>query len=161
MNLYEVALGERNHIYYLTKFEQYDQKSSGLRASWNWSAFFFSYLWALYRKMYGWFFAYTGIIILAVVLDASGYLDFARVPGLAIISTIPVWIVFTIYANSLYHKSVKKKVANAQANLKDEPKLLEYLRHKGGVHRWVMWTYIPLIIVLGISAISSIPYLDR
>jgi len=161
MNLYEAALGEKNRIYYLTKFEQYDQKSSGLRISWNWSAFFFSYLWALYRKMYGWFFAYTGIIILAVVLDASGYLDFTRVPGLAIISTIPVWIVFTIYANSLYHKSVKKKVANAQANLKDEPKLLEYLRHKGGVHRWVMWTYIPLIIVLGIFVISSIPYLDR
>lgn len=40
MNLYEAALGERNCIYYFTKFERYDQKGSGLRASWNWSAFF-------------------------------------------------------------------------------------------------------------------------
>jgi hypothetical protein len=161
MNLYEATLGERNRIYYLTKFEQYDQKRSGLRASWNWSAFFFSYFWALYRKMYGWFFAYMGIVVLAVVLDASGYLDFTRVPGLAIISTIPMWIVFSVYANSLYHISVKKKIDNAQANLKDEPKLLEYLRHKGGVHKWVMWASIPFIMFPIILVIVSIPLLDR
>ncbi len=161
MNLYEIALGERNRIYYLTKFERYDQKGSGLRMSWNWSAFFFSYLWALYRKMYGWFFTYMVVIVLAVILDASGYLDFTRVPGLAIIATIPMWIVFSVYANSLYHKSIKRKITNAQAKLIEEPKLLEYLRHKGGVHKWVMWASIPIIMFPIFLLIISIPLLDR
>jgi len=170
MNLYEAALGERNRIYYFTKFERYDQKGSGLRMSWNWPAFFFSCFWALYRKMYGWFFAYMGITILLVVLDTSKFYFAIPIPGLGVIhalpfmSTIPVWIAFTIYANSLYHENIKKKIANAQANLKDEGKLLEYLRHKGGVHRWVMWTFIPLIIVPGILVIMqvvSIFLLDR
>lgn len=161
MNLYEAALGERNRIYYLTKFERYDQKGSGLRMSWNWPAFFFGYLWALYRKMYGWFFAYMGIVVLAVILDASGYLDFTRVPGLAIIATIPVWIIFSVYANSLYYKSIKRKIANAQANLIEEPKLLGYLSHKGGVHKWVMWASIPFILFPMILVIISIVLLDR
>jgi hypothetical protein len=60
-NLYEAILGEKSRIYYLKKFERFDQQGLGLKASWNWPAFFFGGSWALYRKMYGWFFAFWGI----------------------------------------------------------------------------------------------------
>jgi len=40
-NLYEVILGEKNRIYYLTKFESFDQQDPGLKASWNWPALLF------------------------------------------------------------------------------------------------------------------------
>lgn len=149
MNLYEAILGKRNRIYYLTKFEQYDQKGSGLEASWNWSAFFFSYIWALYRKMYGWFFAYLGIFVLAMCLEVSG---FAWWPSIAI--TL-VWIAFTIYANSLYYKNIKYKITEVQRNEKDGPKLVEDLQHKGGVHRWVIWASSILIVTFILGAIIS------
>jgi len=129
MNLYEATLGERNRIYYLTRFEQYDQKGLVLKAGWNWSAFFFSYIWALYRKMYGWFFAYMGITLLATYFVGAGL---AWWPSIAI--TL-VWITFTIYANSLYYNNIKKKIAAAQDNVKDEPKLLEHLCHKVSIHK--------------------------
>ena len=147
MNLYEAILGERNRIYYLTRFEQYDEKGSVLKAGWNWPAFFFGYIWALYRKMYGWFFAYLGITLLAIYFVGAG---FAWWPSIAI--TL-VWITFTIYANSLYHNNIKKKIAAAQDNVKGEPKLLEHLRHKGGVHRWVMWTSVVLTFLSILGAI--------
>ena len=92
-------------------------------------AHFFSYLWALYRKMYGWFFAYLGITLLTTYFVSAG---FAWWPSIAI--TL-MWIAFTIYANSLYHNNIKKKIAAAQDNVKDEPKLLEHLCHKVGIHK--------------------------
>jgi hypothetical protein len=96
------------------------------------------------------------------ILERSGHTVTAiDLPGLAIIATIPVWIVFSVYANSLYYKSIKKKIANAQTNLIEEPKLLEYLRHKGGVHKWVMWASIPFIMFPIIFVIISIALLDR
>jgi len=155
MNLYEATLGERNRIYYLTKFEQYDQKGSGLKASWNWPAFFFSYIWVLYRKMYGWFFAYLGIFLLAMFLEIAG---FAWWPSITI--TL-VWITFTIYANSLYHNNIKNKITAAQENVKDDPKLLEHLRHRGGVHRWVIWTSIALTVLYILGAIISGVFMAR
>jgi Protein of unknown function (DUF2628) len=54
-NLYKKAIGKRNQEYYLYRFEEFDKAGPGLRTNWNWAAFFFGGIWALYRKMYGWF----------------------------------------------------------------------------------------------------------
>ena len=140
MNLYEATLGDRNRIYYLTKFKQFDHRGSGIEISWNWPAFFFSYIWALYRKMYAWFFTYLGFFVLAMYLEITG---FTWWPSIAI--TL-VWVAFTVYANSLYYNNIKKKISDAQENVKDDPKLVEHLQHKGGVHRWVIWSSIALTI---------------
>lgn len=62
MGLYEAAIGEKNQGYYVAKFEDFDRRGPGLHASWNWAAFFFMGAWALYRKMYVWFFAWWGLV---------------------------------------------------------------------------------------------------
>lgn len=134
-NLYEAILGEKNRIYYLTTFEQFDQQGLGLKASWNWPAFLCGGAWALYRKMYGWFFAFWGVAALSNIFKKAGS------PGLGAIIFLVPWIAFTIYANSLYHNSVKKKIAIAQLTVKDESKLHELLRYKGGVHTWAIWVF--------------------
>ena len=66
------------------------------------------------------------------------------------------WIAFTIFANSLYHIRVKKKIAAAQRSIQDSFQLLEFLRHKGGVHKWVIGVCI-LLPVIGILAAIAIP----
>jgi len=153
-HLYAAIIGEENRIYYLTKFEQFDQQGTGLKASWNWPAFLCTGVWMLYRKMYGWFFAFWGLIILSSTFEKAG------APGLGAIIFIGTWIAFTIYANSLYHNSVKKKIAVGQLSVKEEPKLLEFLRHKGGVHTWVIWVF-GLLLVIGILAAVLIPMFAR
>ena len=147
--LYEAMLGEKNYIYYLTKFELFDQQGPGLKASWNWPAFFFP-VWALYRKLYGWFFAIFCIMFLSNILYKEGS------PLLSVIVFIAPWIAFTIYANSLYHNNIKKKIAFAQLTVQDETKLLEYLRYKGGVHTWVIYV-VSCVPILGIVAAIAIP----
>jgi hypothetical protein len=152
-NLYEAILGEKNRIYYLTKFEKYDQQGLGLKASWNWPAFLCGGIWALYRKMYGWFFAFWGIAILSNIFEKTGW------PGLSALIFFAPWVMFTFYANSLYHGNVKKKIAVAQFSIKDESKLLEFLRYKGGVHIWVIWIF-GLLLVIGIITAIVIPLLQ-
>ena len=150
--LYEVLLGNKNKIYYQTKFEQFDTKGPGLKASWNWPAFFVGGLWALYRKMYGWFFILLGVFFV------SNALEKAEASGLgAVVVTIP-WIAYAIFANSLYQNNLKKKIAEAKITIKDENKLIEYLRYKGGVHTWVIWVFGG-ILVIGILAAILIPML--
>lgn len=149
--LYEATLGEKNQVYYLEKFEYFDQQPPGLKASWNWPAFLAGGVWALYRKMYRWYFAFWGIDILSIIFAK------AVSPNIGMLVLCVFWIAFTAYANSLYHGNVKTKITDAQLTIKDE-KLLEYLRRKGGVHTWVVWVFgwIPLIlltlIVMGMLA---------
>lgn len=150
--LYETILGEENRIYYLTKFESFDKQGGGLKASWNWSALLVGPAWALYRKMYGCFFAWWGILFLSNLLVKTGS------PLLAGIIFDVLWITFAVYANSLYHNSIKKKIAVAQLEIKDETKLLKYLRLKGGVNKWVIWVFLGLS-VLFLTAIL-IPYFE-
>jgi hypothetical protein len=144
-NLYEAYLGEKNSTYYLSKFKEFDQQGPSLKANWNWAAFFGFLTWALYRKMYGWFFALFGLYIVLTIINKA-----LTQGGFYVISfllwSVPI-IGFGFFANSLYYRNVKKKIADAQLLISDESKLLEFLRNKGGVHTWVIWVCIGIWVI--------------
>jgi len=101
--------------------------------------------------MYVWFFAHLGIVFVSSVFEK------ADSSGLSIIILFVPGILFSIYANSLYHNSIKKKIAVAQLSIKEEAKLMEYLRYKGGVHEWVIWVFgwgfVGMIVIIFLIAI--------
>lgn len=136
--LYEAILGEKNCIYYLTKFKDFDWQSVDLKESWNWAAFFGGGVWTLYRKMYSWFFVFLLIAALCVIFVINGKYT------LSFIVVLLPWLAFSVYADSLYHGSVKQKIAAAQLSITDKAKLLEYLQYEGGVNTWVIWLFISL-----------------
>lgn len=156
--LYEAVIGEKSRAYYLTKFEALDQMPPGLKPSWNWAAFLVGGVWALYRKMYGWFFAFWGVE-LATQLAFKVFLKLGS-PGAGLFVFFLPWLAFSVYANALYHRNVKKKIALAQFSIKDESQLIEHLRSKGGVHTWVIWLF-GLVPLIGIVAAVVIPMLAR
>ena len=145
-NLYEAYLGEKNSIYYLLKFKEFDGQGPRLKASWNWAAFFGFLTWALYRKMYGWFFALFGLYIVLTIIDTA-----LTKGGFYVISFL-LWLapimVFGFFANSLYYRNVKKKIADAQLLISNQSNLLEFLRNKGGVHPWVIWVCIGIWVIV-------------
>ncbi len=98
---YEAYLGERNRDYYLARFQEFDRQTSGLKPSWNWAAFFGGGLWALYKKMYGYFFASCGIVL----LYKFSYISFTAL--------IVLWSGLTVFANAVYYRVIKKKMAAA------------------------------------------------
>ena len=144
--LYEAILGEKNCIYYLTKFKYFDWQPTNLKESWNWAAFLGGGVWALYRKMYPWFFAFLCMAALVAIFFIFG------VYVLGFVAVLIFWIAFSIYANSLYHNGVKKTIAAAQLSITHETKLMEYLRYAGGVNTWVIWVsiFLPGAAILAI-----------
>lgn len=149
---YKAIIGDKNTSYYIAKFEQFDHQGPGLKASWNWPAFFCNYAWALYRKMYGWFFAILGISVISIVIAGAG------APVIWFVALVAD-AAFGVYANSIYHGKVRRGIAAAQLSVHDEQKLLAHLRQKGGVHTWVIWVF-GLIPVIGILAAIAIPAYD-
>lgn len=144
-DLYEASIGEKNTSYYLTKFAQFDRQGPGLKASWNWAAFFLVPIWALYRKMYGLFFALWGASTVATFISKL------NAPLLLNLAVLAAWVAFGIYANSIYHHHLKKKIAVAQSTVR-APNVLASLGNKGGVNPWVSWVGVGLLVVSILAA---------
>jgi hypothetical protein len=151
--LYEDAIGQKNQGYYLYKFEDFDERGPGVKLSWNWAAFFFTGFWALYRKMYGWFFAWGFFGTVGTMLMKVPSPQIQQWVGLAYMAC---FLGFAAYANSIYHHKVKKRIASAQRPNSDAARVSRRLSAGGGVHAWmpIVFGAIP---VVGIVAAVALP----
>lgn len=148
--LLKAAIGEKNQAYYLHKFEQFDEDGDGLHASWNWAAFFFTGLWALYRKMYAWFFV---ILAFAIIVNMAEKIN---TPSWVVLLLYLPFLGFAVYGNSLYYRKVKAQIANAQESNTDDRKVIRRLNASSGVLKWVPYVF-GAIPVIGIVAAIAIP----
>jgi hypothetical protein len=147
---FEAIVGPRNTGYYISKFEAFQGASGKSRLSWNWPAFLFNVVWALYRKLYG-----SAILLFAIAFAASILDRFGSVT-LSGLTVLCVSIFFGLFANFLYFRKALKAAADAEVSFNDASAQLEYLRKKGGVHSWVPWT-VGSISLVGIIAAIVIP----
>jgi len=127
--LYEAFIGSRNGIYYLAKFDAFEKRGDGFVATWNWPAFLFNSVWALYRKQYGWFFAFWGIATVASFAEKLG------LPWLGVVVILTSMVFFGLYANALYYKRAKRILAEATAVIENPSKRIEVLASEG----WRSW----------------------
>ena len=153
--LFETAIGQKYQTYYAHKFFAFDQKGSGLIMSWNWGAFFFGGVWALYRKMYGWFFAWWFVALMVGVLSSIPNVQLQLV--LAAVASVS-WLGFAVFANSLYYSRIKAWIATANKANTDASLVSSRLRVMAGTHSWV-----PIVFgvtpAIGIAAAVVIPVL--
>lgn len=88
---YEAAVvGYKNTDYYLSKFTRFDSEGSGV--SWNWPAFFISFYWLLYRKMWVWALLYFLFPIPLAIIEAI----------LSPFSEAAVGIVYLVYLIAIF-----------------------------------------------------------
>lgn len=155
-HLWRAMLGGKNRAYYEGKFDQFDKKLAKYQIGWNWPAFLGGGVWALYRKMYGWFF----ISLIVNVFFKSFYKAVYKGDEYQLVAIFffneCVNIAFALFANSLYQNNLRKKIIKARSATEDEAGLLERLRYQGGVHTSVIWASIALPII-GILLAIMIP----
>jgi hypothetical protein len=149
-NMYEMLIGKKSTTFYLQKFELFDKHPSSLNASWNWATFCFTGVWALYRKMYGWFFVFLGISVLSTVLAKSTY------PWASLIVLLPAWIVFAVYSNALYHLHIKNRMLKISNKHSNEHEMYLAFAGKSGVNLWLIIVFVFLPII-GVFAAIIIP----
>lgn len=131
---YELAIG-RNADHYLPKFERYDDEGSTI--GWNWSAFFVTSGWYLYRKMWLWgllnlFFPIIASIAVGIV---GGLLKLQpAVTGFLMLGAIfAEQMLLTIFANALYWRHINGVIRNVPRSIADKPdKRMRRIQRDGG-----------------------------
>ncbi|WP_183359199.1 DUF2628 domain-containing protein [Geomonas limicola] len=122
----------KNSNYYTDQFEKFTVTGrEEFAPTWNWSAFGFTFVWMLYRKMY-W---QSGITFLIFC-----------VPGVNLLLHIAVGIV----SNYLYYRHVMGKITELKQTSTPQnlaPALLQF----GGVHNWAITVGIVALVILVLS----------
>ena len=150
---------------YLPKFRRFNIDGvDKFAVTWHWPAFFFSFAWMAYRKMYLWAFGagvivflyYMGLLLLRYL---TSYLPFSVLevlahtilPFLQLIWLILPWIAFGIAGNYVYYKHAKKKIIECKARLpsSDAKEITIALQKTGGVNPWAAALAIAIMLLLG------------
>jgi hypothetical protein len=132
----------KNADIYLPKFRKFMQGGAGsFSVTWHWPAFFFTFWWMIYRKMYGW----------ALLILLTGWIPCA---GLLLM------IGFGMSANYLYFNHARKKLLALKATAASEVDRGAAIGRAGGVNN-VAIVIVPLVIIaiVGVLAAIAIPQL--
>jgi len=157
-NLLSAYLGPKNAHFYESKFGNFE--AGGGSVSWNWPAFFATWFWLMYRKMWALSFVYWLLIpivmavlmgvISAAVSPAAGALFYYTVYGTLIFVLAPM------FANRIYYNHAKRKIAKVTStSLPPEQQALELARIGGTSN--IALVLVPAVVVIGILAAIAIP----
>jgi Tfp pilus assembly major pilin PilA len=160
-DLYGICVGEKAN-YYVPLFERFD--AGGSRASWNWPAFFVTFFWMLYRRMYGYAFAY--FLALPIVLAVCGViltLTLGEQLGSLIYVVMALgvsWVAAPMFANALYHHHVRGRIAQVSVGAPSREAVTQRLigqRATANAGVIVGIACVATIVVVGILAAIAIP----
>lgn len=144
---------------YFKKFGKFNVDGNDMFAvTWNWPAFFFSYVWMAYRKMYIWAVCAVIIIFLYVIgTFLFEYLVVSHIPsevleGLAHLGILPLalliafifpMIAFGVAGNYIYYRFCRKKIIEWKNADRSIP-----LAKRGGVNPWAAVVAIIISFIL-------------
>ena len=150
--LYAAAVGPKNRDHYLAKFALFDHERK-TSAGWHWPAFFITFYWLLYRKMWGKAALYFFLPYMVLVPVAM----FGRaVPGVAVAIgylayLLGIFIVPPLLADAAYYRHCERVIENARAVNRSQEGQLGLVARKGGTN-----SIVPLIAcVLAVAMLAG------
>jgi type II secretory pathway pseudopilin PulG/ribosomal protein L40E len=160
IDFYKAIIGPKNQDYYLRHFLRFDANGKA-GITWHWPAFFTTFFWLIYRKMWlnallYWLLPFVMLIpvliIAAMFSETGAYLAYPLY--LAGIFFLP-----PMYTNALYYKHCKKRIAESRSSSNDVQWQLGELSGKGGTSNVVIIfvIIISLVAIIGILAAIAIP----
>jgi len=141
---YTIFIG-KNAYKYLQKFKKFNMNGiDRFSVTWHWPAFFITFFWMLYRKLYLWAFLSLLIGFLLGMIPFFGFLL--------------CMIFFGLTGNYIYYKHINKKILELK-QLKVSPDVLKVQFVRGGGVNSIALVIAPILIifVVGILAAIAIP----
>lgn len=141
------AVGGGRSEYYLPRFQRFE--TGGIGPTWHWPAFFFTFWWFIYRKL--WVPALLYWLGWALVTNLDPVLETAGLPP--VLSLLALLLSFTfvpLYANALYFNATRRKILQVQARFTDEATQLRALERAGGTSLMLF-----LLVTLLIAALAA------
>jgi len=162
-DFYRAFIGQKSQEYYLRQFAKFDSRGKA-GATWHWPAFFATFYWLLYRKMWGtavlYFFSpYIAILLLVIASLFVGKADGGLLVGVGwLVYIIAMFFFPALYANAFYYRHCKKKLVQVAASGHSEERQLGELTGRGGTSKLFLFLFIFVIIaIIGILAAIAIP----
>jgi type II secretory pathway pseudopilin PulG len=161
--LYKAFIGSSNQEYYLNHFKRFDADGK-TSATWHWSAFFVTFYWFLYRKMWMpaliyFVLPYIVMIFIGILATIAGASAAGIITVLYLVFYVAIFVVPGMYANKLYYEHGKKKIAELRARNLSAERTLGELAGVGGTSN--IGLIIALVFVgiamIGILAAIAIP----
>lgn len=158
---FKTLIGDKNQDYYLNHFNKFeaDGKAS---ATWHWPAFFVTFFWLLYRKMWlqaALYFFVPGIVISILGVIVTLIAGETALGLLYIAYYTAIFIVPAMIANAVYYKHCKNKTAEIVAKKLTVERTLAETTSAGGTSN--IGIIIALIFggiaIIGILAAIAIP----
>lgn len=158
-------IGPKNTAYYLRHFDTFSKnKNSGI--TWNWPAFFITFYWLLYRKM--WvnsiiYFILPYLLLIPLVIVVAMIGDSANstlVLGIGYVVYLAAYFFLPpMYANILYYRHYKAKLTETKLASRDIQRQLGILSEKGGTSSIaiIFILIFSFIFLFGILAAIAIP----
>lgn len=138
LNQLALQFVDRNTGYYRRQFSKFGESGQPrFRLTWHWPAFFFFFIWALYRKLWAWG---------AIYFITSTMMTLFVKPGIAYLLWALLW---PVCANFIYFRHVSN---HAEAILAQPAKKQDILG-RGGVSRAAAWIAFGLLLIS--TAITS------
>jgi Tfp pilus assembly protein PilE len=160
---YKAIIGSKNQDYYLQHFARFDDEGKA-GATWHWPAFFVTFYWLLYRKMWinaliYFLFPYVFLVLFGIIgVLARGAAGLVIVTGY-LLYFVAIFILLPMYANALYYRQCKKTIAAVCSTSHNTQRQLGELSGKGGTSSVVIFVILILtfVAVLGILVAIAIP----
>ena len=159
----KAVIGCKSQSYYLSHFQRFNHDKK-MSASWNWSAFFLTFHWMLYRKMWLaaliYFFLPHALTLPAIALSAAaGEYGILAVGVIYALYFIGVFILVPMYANALYYRHCNIKIAEVKASTNEQQRQLDELAAKGGTSSIILIVALIFIFVaiIGVFIVIAIP----
>lgn len=156
-DLYRSVIG-RNPEYYLERFRRFDAAGKA-GASWHWPAFFITFFWLLYRKMWG---AAAGYVVLMLasylVLPTVGWMvaDIGGMLAGSVLHLVLVMVVPALFANALYYRHCRNRIEDTEALAHDPRARSQELVRRGGTSEVAAAIGAIVAMVVGIAFIGMI-----
>lgn len=155
--LYRAVIG-RNHEYYLERFRRYDGAGKA-GASWHWPAFFITFFWMLYRKMWGVAAAYVVLMLASYLILPTVGMMAGGVGGMlamSLVHLVAVMVLPALFANALYYRHCRNKIADTGALAHNPDAHSRELMRRGGTSEVAAAIGAIVTLLVGIAFIAMI-----
>lgn len=161
--LYRAVIGPKKQEIYIEYFHEADRLSK-TPVSWHWPAFFLTFSWMLYRKMWvasAIYFLLPYLVLIPIGIagavfgkNSEEFMGLSYLAFFAILFVLP-----PMYAKALYYKHCKKKVAEARKSFVDVQRQIGELTGRGGTSNavFILFLIFGSISVIGILAAVALP----
>lgn len=142
---WKAVIGSDSGGYYFDQFA-----GVGSIRRWHWPAFFFTWYWLLYRKMWGWAVGYFLLpYVLLIVLSVAAAIAPTAAAILGGLYVLGLFFGPPMLANSLYHSHCAKSIRSVKTGSATREQVLARLEARGG-------TSVVAMIVVGVFAGISV-----